>query len=121
MKLINCTPVSGDMLKAGLGAMAPGMEIEIVDVHQAEAGRIIEAVRGAQVMLGDYTFNTPVTREIVAAMDQMRLIQQPSAGYNNIDIEACKKAGIAVANAPGANDLSVAEHTVMLGLSLIHI
>jgi len=40
-------------------------------------------------------------------------------GYNHIDIEACHELGIPVANTPGANDIGVAEHTVMLALACL--
>jgi len=47
------------------------------------------------------------------------LIQQPSVGYQHIDIDACAEAGIPVANTAGANTVSVAEYTVMAALCLI--
>jgi glyoxylate reductase len=51
------------------------------------------------------------------AAKKLKLIQQPSVGYNHIDISACKEFGIPVANTPGANDIGVAEHTIMLALA----
>ena len=49
----------------------------------------------------------------------MTLIQQPSVGYQHIDVEACTARGIRVANTAGANTESVAEHTVAWGLCLL--
>jgi glyoxylate reductase len=64
-------------------------------------------------------FNTPITRAVVQAAGKLKLIQQPSVGYNHIDIAACREFGIPVANTPGANNIGVAEHTVMLALACL--
>lgn len=40
----------------------------------------------------------------------MRFIQQVSTGYDHIDVGACAKRGIPVANIGGANAVSVAGH-----------
>ncbi len=47
------------------------------------------------------------------------LIQQPSTGYQHIDVEAAAREGIPVANAAGANTFAVAEHTIMLILACL--
>jgi lactate dehydrogenase-like 2-hydroxyacid dehydrogenase len=52
-------------------------------------------------------------------MPKVKLIQQPSTGFDHIDIEACAKKGIPVANIGGANAISVAEHTIALALILL--
>jgi phosphoglycerate dehydrogenase-like enzyme len=55
----------------------------------------------------------------LALAGPLKLIQQPSAGYEHIDIKACSERGIRVANAPTANTVSVAEHTIAMGLALL--
>jgi glyoxylate reductase len=54
----------------------------------------------------------------LAKAGPLKLIQQPSVGYEHIDLEACSERKIPVANTPGANTVSVAEHTIALGLAL---
>ena len=73
----------------------------------------------AEFVLGDYTGATPITRSIAQAGKSLKLIQQPSVGFNHIDIDACREFGIPVANTPGANDIGVAEHTIMLALACL--
>ena len=46
------------------------------------------------------TFDKPVTRELIASMPHLRLIANFGAGYNNIDLEACRERGIRVTNTP---------------------
>ncbi|HEU5322192.1 MAG TPA: 2-hydroxyacid dehydrogenase, partial [Methylomirabilota bacterium] len=49
----------------------------------------------------------------------LRLVQLLSAGYDRVDVEAARKAGVPVANNGGANATAVAEHTLMLALAVL--
>lgn len=120
MKLVNFTPLPGEFLK-GVLQNAGVADLELADVHRQPEERIMEAVSEADVLLGDYTFLTPITRNVVRTARKARLIQQPSVGYNNIDLSACREAGLKVANIPGANDVAVAEHTIMMALTLLKL
>ena len=46
------------------------------------------------------TFDYRVPREMIEAMPCLRLIANFGAGYNNIDLEACRERGIRVTNTP---------------------
>lgn len=46
------------------------------------------------------TFDKPVTRAMIESMPHLRLIANFGAGYNNIDLEACRERGIRVTNTP---------------------
>ena len=46
------------------------------------------------------TFDAKVSREMIEAMPNLRMIANFGAGYNNIDLEACKERGIRVTNTP---------------------
>ena len=46
------------------------------------------------------TFDYKVSRQMIDAMPHLRLIANFGAGYNNIDLEACKERGIRVTNTP---------------------
>ena len=46
------------------------------------------------------TFDAKVSGELIAAMPNLKLIANFGAGYNNIDLEACKVRGIRVTNTP---------------------
>ena len=60
----------------------------------------------------------PMDDGFYRAAPRLRLIQLVSAGYDRIDIEAARRAGVPVANNGGANSVAVAEHTLMLMLAL---
>lgn len=52
------------------------------------------------------------------AAPKLRLFQLLSAGYDDIDIEAARRAKVPVCNNGGANAISVAEHALMLMLTV---
>lgn len=119
MKIVNTAPLSGKGLKSLIETKVTGISFDVVDVHKFSEEKLAEEFTDADIVLGDYTGITPITRNIVKVVKKLKLIQQPSVGYNHIDISACKEFGIPVANTPGANDIGVAEHTIMLALSAL--
>lgn len=61
------------------------------------------------------TFDYRVSREMIDAMPKLRLIANFGAGYNNIDLEACRERGIRVTNTPQP----VVEPTAELAFALM--
>ena len=57
--------------------------------------------------------------EFFRAAPKLRLVQLLSAGYDRVDVEAARKAGVPVSNNGGANAIAVAEHTMMLMLAVL--
>src|SRR5262245_51958931 len=49
---------------------------------------------------------------------KLKLYQLLSAGYDNVDLDAARRAKVPVANNDGANAISVAEHALMLMLTV---
>jgi len=58
--------------------------------------------------------STHMSERILESAEKVRLIQSWGVGFNNIDVKAATELGIPVANNPGFNAVSVAEHTIML-------
>ena len=62
-------------------------------------GKVEEANRNeAEVLVS--TFDYRVTRQMIESMPRLRLIANFGAGYNNIDLNACRERGIRVTNTP---------------------
>lgn len=59
-----------------------------------------------------------VTAAWIGKAKELRLIGRAGVGVDNIDLPAATRRGIAVVNAPAANTLAAAEHTLALMLSL---
>ena len=53
-----------------------------------------------------------------AAAPHLKVVQLLSAGYDNCDIAAARRAGVPIANNGGANAIAVAEHTMLLMLAV---
>lgn len=61
----------------------------------------------------------PFTAEMISVMPNLKMIHSEGAGYAAIDTEAAAKAGIYVSNNQAVNAGQVAEHTVMLALTVL--
>ncbi len=74
-------------------------------------------------IIGDYDAllvrsQTKVTADIIQAGKNLQVIGRAGVGIDNIDVEAATRCGVIVVNAPTANTVSAAEHTIALMLSL---
>jgi D-3-phosphoglycerate dehydrogenase / 2-oxoglutarate reductase len=61
---------------------------------------------------------TKLTPELIERAEQLKVIGRAGTGVDNVDVEAATKRGIVVANAPEANSIAAAEHTIALMLAL---
>jgi len=123
-KIVSFTPYPAEILKA---MFLPHMEdmgfkgkIEISVIRDlTDKEKLYKELEEADIIIGDFTFEIPITRDMIMHMKRVKLIQQPSTGFNHIDIEAAREHGIPVANIGGANSISVAEHTIAMALALL--
>jgi glyoxylate reductase/D-3-phosphoglycerate dehydrogenase len=84
---------------------------------EREAPEFAQAMKDAEYYMG-FT-RGGMGAEFYKGAPKLKLIQLVSAGYDRLDIEAVRKAGVPVANNGGANSVAVAEHTLMLILSVL--
>jgi len=70
---------------------------------------------GADIVISN---KVPVGAEAIAAAPELKLVVSAATGVNQIDLDACREAGIAVANVAGYSTESVAQHTFALILEL---
>jgi phosphoglycerate dehydrogenase-like enzyme len=102
------TPLDRDLL-AGLFADLP---VDVLVPRERTPAAFMELVPSADILLGTWTSDLPISAEVISAARRLALIQQPSVGVDSIDIDACTAAGVPVANAGDANAVSVAEWCV---------
>ena len=62
---------------------------------------------------------TQVRGELLAALQQCRVIGRLGVGLDNIDVPACERRGMVVIPATGANALSVAEYVITTAMMLL--
>jgi glycerate dehydrogenase len=72
---------------------------------------IAERIRSATVVLSN---KVPLRAAAIQAAPQLRLISVLATGYNVIDLDAARSAGISVCNVPNYSTSSVAQHTLAL-------
>ncbi len=73
--------------------------------------------------IGDYDAlvtrsQTKVTKEIIDAAANLKVIGRAGVGVDNIDIPAATARGIVVLNAPEGNTIAATEHTVAMMMSM---
>lgn len=86
-----------------------GYEVRILETRDADA--IIAGARDAEVLLLGYA---PITREIIAALPELKLIALMSMGFDFVDLDAASEHGVWVTNVPGAATEEVATHALAL-------
>ncbi|WP_243297922.1 hydroxyacid dehydrogenase [Bacillus litorisediminis] len=59
-----------------------------------------------------------VTREIIDAAPNLKVISGAGVGLDNIDVKYATEKGIMVLHAPAVNDVSTAEHAILLIMAL---
>lgn len=89
-----------------------GFEVRILGTRDPAA--IIAGAADATVLLPGYA---SVTREMIAAMPQLRIIALMSMGFDYVDLEAATEHGVWVTNVPGAATEEVATHALALLLA----
>jgi D-3-phosphoglycerate dehydrogenase len=78
---------------------------------QAELAANIASADGIMVGL------EKVSAELLDSADKLRIVSRFGVGFDTLDIPACTRKGVTVGVVNGANDTSVAEHTMMLMLA----
>lgn len=59
-----------------------------------------------------------ISGDVIGSLPQVRAIVRNGAGFDNVDLEAARLAGIAVCNVPDYGTEEVADHTLLLTLAL---
>jgi D-3-phosphoglycerate dehydrogenase len=99
-----------DQLKA-----TPGLEVEVKTGLKEE--ELVKVIPDFDVVV--VRSATKITRPVIEAGKNLKLIIRAGIGLDNIDVAAAKEKGIEVANTPAATSISVAEHTLGLMLGAV--
>lgn len=77
--------------------------------------QLVELLTGAA---GWIVGHARVTRELLMALPDLKIISRRGVGYERVDVEAARELGRVVTIAAGGNDASVADHTIALMLAV---
>ena len=86
-------------------------------IHQLYKGERDEKIEFAKEAHGLLVRHTVVDTEFLSKMKNLKAVVRYGIGYDNIDVEACNKFGIKVANVQGYASHSVSDHTMALMFS----
>jgi len=89
-------------------------DFELIVAAPGSAG-YAEALADTEYLLGNVS---TMDDAFYRAAPKLRLVQLFSAGYNHVDLDAARRAGVLVSNNGGANSRAVAEQTIMLMLAV---
>src|SRR5437879_3766303 len=92
-----------------------GVDFDPMQAHSDE--ELARCAHNADVLVST---RTRIDARTLGLIPSVRFIQHAAIGYDNLDLAAITAAGIPAANNAGFCATSVAEHTVMLMLVLLH-
>jgi glyoxylate reductase len=99
--------------KEGLKALGQSFNLIYPNKDCFTQEEMLEHIPNCEALLS--IFNQPVNAELIEAGQKLEIISNYGVGYNNIDVAAASKQGIAICNTPEA----VCEPTAELCLSLM--
>lgn len=103
----------GDLSWEGFEALGDLTVYDRTTDHSQIAARIGDA----EIIL---TNKTPVSREVMEACPKLKYIGLLATGYNVVDVNAAKEAGITVTNIPTYGTDAVSQYAIALLLELCH-
>jgi D-3-phosphoglycerate dehydrogenase len=93
-----------------------GFEVEEIS-SKLPREELLQKIAGSEAIIT--RSSTTVNAEFLAHARRLRFLGRAGVGVDNIDIDACSRQGVIVANAPYGNVVSAAEHTVGMLLALV--
>ncbi len=87
-----------------------GYKFALLEKYE-DKSELLDAVKDASALI---VRSDKITREVLDAAGELKIVVRAGAGYDNIDLEAATEKGVVVMNTPGQNSNAVAE--LALGL-----
>lgn len=111
-KIVILDPIHPDGIK-----LMKDAGLNVVEAFNVPLAKVEELVKDADVIV--VRSRTKVTRSLIEAASQLKLIARCGVGLDNIDLKTAEERGITVINSPESSAISVAELTMGLILSLL--
>jgi D-3-phosphoglycerate dehydrogenase / 2-oxoglutarate reductase len=106
--------VSDPIDQAGIDILSQVATVDVkTGLKPAELVEIIGEYDALMIRSG-----TRVTKEIIEAGTQLKIIGRAGVGVDNVDVPTATRRGIVVVNSPEGNTIAAAEHALAMMLSL---
>src|SRR5271154_6907930 len=113
MKILVCDPIS----PAGIDLLQQRPEFQVVVLpKRLSEAELLPVVKDAAALV--VRSETKVTRKVIEAAPQLRVVGRAGVGVDNVDVEAATERGVVVMNTPAGNTVSTAELSFTMMLSL---
>jgi D-3-phosphoglycerate dehydrogenase / 2-oxoglutarate reductase len=96
-------------------AKNPDFELKLLE-NYTDKQALLDAVKEADGLI---IRSDKVTREVLDAAKNLKVVARGGAGYDNVDLEAATEKGICVMNTPGQNSNAVSELVFGMMLNLV--
>ncbi len=93
---------------------AAGFEVALAQCRTPQ--EVIAKGQGAAALLVQYA---PITREVFAALPELKIVSRYGVGVDTVDLEAARAFGVWVANVPDYGTEEVAAHAFAMALALV--
>lgn len=90
---------------------------EIILSPDPKPETVLPLMKGVQAII--LRTGIRMTRELMSQADDLWVISRTGAGVDNVDLQAATEMGILITCVPGANTISVVEHTLALIFALM--
>src|SRR5690606_13494654 len=104
--------ISDPLSEEGIYPLRQANGVNIVMEIDLNPEQLGERIEGFDALL--VRSQTQVTREVIEAASNLKIIGRAGVGVDNIDLDAATEHGIIVVNAPDGNTNSAAEHTIAM-------
>ncbi len=106
--------VSDSIDQAGIEILSQVAQVDVkIGLSPEELVQIIPEYNALMIRSG-----TRVTKEIIEAGTQLKIIGRAGVGVDNVDVPAATRQGIVVVNSPEGNTIAAAEHALAMMLAL---
>jgi formate dehydrogenase len=96
-----------------------GHELVVTSDKDGTDSKFDKHLLDAEVVISQPFWPAYLTAERIAKAKKLKLALTAGIGSDHVDLEAAARRGITVAEVTGSNSISVAEHVVMMVLSLV--
>jgi formate dehydrogenase len=96
-----------------------GHELIVTSDKDGPDSEFEKHLHDAEIVISQPFWPAYLTKERIAKAKKLKLALTAGIGSDHVDLEAAAKAHITVAEVTGSNSISVAEHVVMMVLSLV--
>ncbi len=106
--------VSDSIDRSGIDVLSQVAQVDVkTGLSPEELVKIIPEYDALMLRSG-----TKVTKEVIEAGTQLKIIGRAGVGVDNIDVPAATRQGIVVVNSPEGNTIAAAEHALAMMLAL---